>query len=102
MRKSGSLALIGPLANNKSNMLGTWAVSGDAETAVPILQGMQNVGGDAMIIRYAKGANLTDDSLFASRANVFGMKAEIDSRTPQAMIDEAVAIAKTSDCNCDI
>jgi beta-glucosidase len=78
-------------------MLGTWSVSGDVETAIPIYQGMQNVGGDAMTIRYAKGANITDDSIFAMKANVFGMKADIESRSPQTMIDEAVAVAKTSD-----
>ncbi len=31
LKKSGTIALIGPLANDQSNMLGTWAVTGDSK-----------------------------------------------------------------------
>ncbi|HVF81795.1 MAG TPA: glycoside hydrolase family 3 N-terminal domain-containing protein, partial [Flavisolibacter sp.] len=61
LRKTGTIALIGPLANNTSNMLGTWAVSGDASTSIPVLQGIKTVGGNGINIVYAKGANITDD-----------------------------------------
>jgi len=97
LKKSGTIALVGPLANNRSNMLGTWAVSGNAETAVPVLDGMKNVGGNGVQILYAKGANITDDSALAKMANVFGEKVSIDARTPQALIEEAVTVANRSD-----
>ena len=38
LKKSGTIALIGPLANDKNNMLGTWAVSGDNQTSTTVLE----------------------------------------------------------------
>lgn len=97
LKKSGTIALVGPLANDKSNMLGTWAVSGDAQTSIPIIEGMKNVGGNDVQILYAKGANITDDTSLAKMANVFGEKVSIDARTPQQMIEEAVGMANRAD-----
>ena len=97
LKKSGTIALIGPLANNKNNMLGTWAVSGDPKLSVPVLEGMKNVAGGNVNILYAKGSNITDDTMLTKKVNVLGERVDIDSRTPQAMIDEAVDIAKRSD-----
>jgi beta-glucosidase len=93
----GSIALIGPLANDKSNMLGTWAVSADPQLSIPVLEGMKQVAGTGVTIQYAKGANITDDSALAARANVFGMRAEIDARTPEVMLEEALQLARASD-----
>ena len=39
LKKSGTIALIGPLANNKANMLGTWAVSGNRDLSIPVFDG---------------------------------------------------------------
>lgn len=97
LSNKGTIALIGPLANDKSNMLGTWAVSGDPQLSVPVFTGMKQVGAAGVNIVYAKGANITDDPALAARANVFGMRAEIDARTPEAMLEEALQIAKTAD-----
>ncbi|HEU4861343.1 MAG TPA: glycoside hydrolase family 3 N-terminal domain-containing protein, partial [Chitinophagaceae bacterium] len=82
LKKSGTIALIGPLANDKSNMLGTWAVSGDPQMSIPVLEGMKNVGGSSVNIIYAKGANISDDTLFAKKINVFGTRIDIDKRSP--------------------
>jgi beta-glucosidase len=97
LKKNGSIALIGPLANNKTNMLGTWAVSGDVELSIPVLEGMKNVGGTGVNIRYAKGANLTDDTMLAKRANVFGMRADVDSLPPDKLLKQAIETANGSD-----
>ena len=97
LKKSSSIALIGPLANDRSNMLGTWAVSGDPQKSVSVLEGMKNVGGNALKIQYAKGANITDDQNLARQANVFGTRVEIDKRHPDEMLQEAVSLARQSD-----
>lgn len=97
LKKSGTIALIGPLANNKSNMLGTWAVSGDAQLSVPVLDGMKNVGGNKVNIVYAKGANITDDSALAKRANVFGERVDVDPLSPDQLISQAVETANRAD-----
>ena len=93
LKKTGTIALIGPLANNKSNMLGTWAVSGDASLSVPVLEGMKAVGGNGVNIIYAKGANITDDTLLAKKANVFGERVDAGPGTPEEMLHDAVAAA---------
>ena len=93
LKKSGTIALIGPLANDKSNMLGTWAVSGDPQMSIPVLQGMKAVGGSSVNIVYAKGANISDDTSFAKKVNVFGTRIDIDKRKPDEMLKEALAVA---------
>lgn len=97
LKKAGTIALIGPLANDKSNMLGTWAVSGNSDFSIPVLEGMKNVGGNGVTVLYAKGANISDDTVFAKKINVFGTRIDIDKRSPQEMMDEAIEIANRSD-----
>ena len=97
LKKSGTIALIGPLANDKNNMLGTWAPTGDPQLSIPILEGMLNVADDQIKISYAKGANISDDPEFAAKINVFGTRIEIDPRSPDAMIADAVSNATRSD-----
>jgi len=97
LKKSGTIGLIGPLANDKSNMLGTWAVSGDPQMSIPVLDGMKSVGGAGVNILYAKGANISDDTLFAKKINVFGTRIDIDKRSAAEMLTEALNVANQSD-----
>jgi beta-glucosidase len=97
LKKAGTIALIGPLANDKSNMLGTWAVSGDASLSIPVLDGIKNVAGSNINILYAKGANISDDTLLAKKVNVFGTRIDIDKRSADEMIAEALDAASKAD-----
>jgi beta-glucosidase len=97
LKKSGTIALIGPLADNKRNMLGTWSVSGDPEKSITVMQGIKNVAGDDVKILYAKGANISDDTAFIKRVNVFGTEIDLDKRSPEEMINEAVETANKAD-----
>ena len=98
LKKKSKIALVGPLADSRANMLGTWAVSGDSKQSVTVREGIMNVAGDAAIVNYAKGANISDDADFVKRANVFGQQITVDSmKTPQQLRDEAVKIAEKSD-----
>jgi beta-glucosidase len=97
LKKSANIALVGPLANNKSNMLGTWAVSGNPDLAIGVLDGMRNVAGVAANIIYAKGANITDDTLLAQKANVFGLRADVDSLSPVLLLKQALEVAAKAD-----
>lgn len=97
LKKSGTIALVGPLADSQNNMLGTWAPTGDAKLAVPVLQGFENVLGNEVNILYAKGANISDDPEFATKINVFGPRIEIDERSPDAMLNEALSMSKKAD-----
>ena len=97
LKKSGTIALIGPLANDKNNMLGTWAPTGDPQLSIPVLDGMKSVAGENVKIVYAKGANISNDPEFATKINVFGPRIEIDERTPDVMLKEALKVAKRAD-----
>jgi beta-glucosidase len=97
LAKKGTIAVIGPLADSKRNMLGTWSVAGDWQKSVSVLEGMRNVAGNTVNILYAKGANITDDPMLIKRTNVFGPEVEVDKRSPDEMLKEAVEIASQSD-----
>ncbi|MCB0586585.1 MAG: beta-glucosidase BglX [Phaeodactylibacter sp.] len=97
LSKSAKIALIGPLADSRRNMMGTWSVSGDHSKSVTVREGLEALLGKEGSIRYAKGANISDDPEFARRVNTFGEEIVIDKRSPEEMIAEAVEIARSSD-----
>ncbi|MEP7144645.1 MAG: beta-glucosidase BglX [Ferruginibacter sp.] len=97
LKKSGTIALIGPLADAKENMPGTWSVAADFSKAITVLAGLQAAVGSNAKILFAKGSNLDADSVFEERAGMFGKTFKRDRRTPQQIIDEAVAVANQSD-----
>ena len=97
LKKSGTIAVIGALADSKRDMMGSWSAAGVADQSVTVLTGMQNALGDKGKIIYAKGANVTDDKGIVDFLNLYEKAVQVDSRSPQEMIDEAVAAAKQSD-----
>jgi beta-glucosidase len=97
LQKQGVIALVGPLANDKNNMLGTWAVSGDPQTSVSVFEGIKNVGGGGVSVRYAKGSNISDDPELAEKVNVFGSRILIDDRSPKDMLSEALQLSARAD-----
>jgi beta-glucosidase len=94
LKKSGTIALVGPLSDNHSEMLGTWVIAGDPKKSVSVMEGIKNVAGNNVNILYAKGSNITDDPLLYKRSQ---LTQPIDKRSPQDMIDEAVETAKKAD-----
>ena len=96
LKRAGTIAMVGPLADSRANMQGTWAVAGRADDSVTALDGLRAACGDALVL-HAKGANIVDDANMAARLNVFGETAPIDRRSPDDMIAEAVALAGDAD-----
>ena len=97
LKKSGTVAVIGPLADNKENMPGTWSVAADFSKATSVLTGLKEVVGDKVKLLYAKGSNLDADEKFEERAGMFGKSLGRDKRPASQIINEAVSIAKKSD-----
>lgn len=95
--KSARIALVGPLADSRRNMMGTWSVSGDFDLSVTVREGVGAMVADKSNLRYAKGANISDDPVFARNVNAFGEEIVIDERSPEEMIAEAVAATEQSD-----
>lgn len=96
-RDGNTIALVGPLADSRANMQGTWAVGARPEDSVTVLEGLQAAAGNQARILYAKGANIVDDPSQAARLDVFGETAPIDARSPDGLIAEAVALAGQAD-----
>lgn len=98
LKKGGSIALVGPLADNQRDMLGTWVVAGEWEKSISVMQGIKNVAGNNVTINYAKGSNITDDLSFINRLNFFGQQmVTLDKKPVDEMIADAVEAAKKSD-----
>jgi len=97
LKKSGTIALVGPLADNKENMPGTWSVAANFSKATSVLTGLKEVVGNQAKIIYAKGSNLDADSSFEERAGMFGKALGRDKRSPAMIIQEAVNVAKQAD-----
>jgi beta-glucosidase len=58
LKKNGQkIALIGALANDKNSPLGSWRIASDDNTAISVLEGMQQYKGNTLT--YEKGADLT-------------------------------------------
>lgn len=55
------IAVIGPLADNKADMNGSWSFFGEVQHPVSILEGMRQKLGASVKINFAEGCNLYDD-----------------------------------------
>lgn len=97
LRKDAKIALIGPLADNRLNMCGTWTVAGDFEKAISVLDGIGMVTGKPELITLARGTNVVADSVLEARIGMFGKPTGWDSRPAENMIEEAVKAAEKSD-----
>ncbi|PRD56388.1 beta-glucosidase BglX [Sphingobacterium gobiense] len=97
LKKSGTVALIGPLSNTRANMPGTWSVSADLENTPSLLEGMQAALDDKVKIVQHLGANLLSDAVYQERATMFGRAIPRDERPETEIIAEALRVAESAD-----
>lgn len=97
LKKAGTIALIGPLADARENMPGTWAVAARFDEAITVMDGLKKAVGSQATIVYAKGSNLDADAAFEERAGMFGKNFKRDARPAAEIIAEAVAVAQSAD-----
>ncbi len=97
LKKSGKIALIGPLADAKENMTGTWSLATKQENSISVLAGLKEAVGNNTKILYAKGSNLDYDEALEERATMFGKTLHRDKRTNEELLNEALIIANQSD-----
>lgn len=71
------IAVIGPLAKDRANLLGSWSAHGDANDVISIFDGLEKEFGKQAQISYAKGCNTDGDD--------------------ESGLNEAVSVAKNSD-----
>ncbi|WP_380181221.1 beta-glucosidase BglX [Kalamiella sp. sgz302252] len=97
LKKSGTIALIGPLADSKRDIMGSWSAAGVAAQSVTVMEGIRNAVADKATVLYAKGANVSDNKGIQDFLNLYEKAVTVDERTPQQLLDEAVATAKKAD-----
>jgi len=97
LKKSATVAVVGPLADSKRDVMGSWSAAGVTDQSVTVLTGIKNAVGSEGKVIFAKGANVTNDKDIVEFLNQYEPAIQVDERTPQAMIDEAVKAANQSD-----
>ena len=96
LQAKGTVAVIGPLANNNENMTGTWSVASRHKEAVSMMTGLKETVKGVNFI-YAKGSNIFDDPIMEERGTMFGKTANRDNRPKEVLIQEAVDAANKAD-----
>ena len=97
LKKQGTIGLVGPLADTRSNMPGTWSVAARLDVPKTIREGLETaVAGKAKVL-YAKGSNLVSDYDLEMRSTMFGRELGRDNRTDAQLLNEALAVARRSD-----
>ena len=91
------IALVGPLANAKENMTGTWSVGADNSKSISLLKGLTDAVGNNSKVVYAIGSNLEDDLEIQKRQTLFEKDIARDNRSAEAMIQEALAVSADAD-----
>lgn len=95
LQRKGNIALIGPLANTRANMPGTWSVAAASDKYSTLLEGIRRAAGSQANVLYAQGSNLMYDEAYQARATMFGR--EIPRGNDQELLDEALKTAEQSD-----
>lgn len=94
LKKHGVIALIGPLADNRSNIVGCWSTADQPERYSTIREAMQRrLEGNATVL-YAQGSNIYLDSV-RQKAAEFGRP--IPRGDNDQLLSEAVATARKAD-----
>lgn len=94
LKRQGTIALVGPLADTRNNIPGTWCFAYKPELYSTIKESMQRYLGNSAKLVYAQGSNIYADSTMQANAS-FGKT--IKWGDSKKMLDEAVEAAKSSD-----
>jgi beta-glucosidase len=103
LKKEGTLAVIGPLADNPQDMLGTWAVGSDRTHIVSVIEGIRTAAGDGMDVLYARGSNIMEDSVMKKimtrgfMAMLMANQSGEDERPAEELLKEALEVAGQAD-----
>ncbi|MBG7157529.1 beta-glucosidase BglX [Pseudomonas aeruginosa] len=97
LKKQGRIAVIGPLAKSQRDVIGSWSAAGVPRQAVTVYQGLANAVGERATLLYAKGANVSGDQAILDYLNSYNPEVEVDPRSAEAMLEEALRTARDAD-----
>lgn len=89
LKRQGKIALVGPLANTRANMPGTWSVAADFNNYKSLYESMKDAVGNKAEVVYAKGSNLMYDATMEANSTMFGREIR-DNRNAKVILDEAL------------
>ena len=94
LKKQGKIALIGPLADNRSNMVGCWSTGDTPELYSTLKEAMERAVGDKAQVLFAQGCNIYADEATQNGAT-FGRPIDrVDDAQAKA---EALRVAAEAD-----
>ena len=95
--KVSSVAVIGPLADSKRDIRGSWSLADDAKTAITVLEGIRAKVGPAVKVEYAQGVDIA--RVYPSRFEIFAgpRPAPWSDAQKREELDKAVSLARSSD-----
>lgn len=94
LKKQGKIALIGPMADNRINMAGTWSVAAVPNKYSTLKEAMERAVSGKATVLCAQGSNFTSDSLLQIAGSHYR---QTPWGNPQKMNDEAIRIAREAD-----
>jgi len=100
LRHHQTIALIGPMADNQRDQVGSWSAAGDWKKVTTLRAGLTKYISERSApakILYAKGANLIDDPTMRDFLNRHSGNIEPDAKSPERLLSEAVNTAKAAD-----
>ena len=95
--KVSSVAVIGPLADSKRDIRGSWSLADDAKTAITVLEGIRAKVGPAVKVEYAQGVDIA--RVYPSRFEIFAgpRPAPWSDAQKREELEKAVSLARSSD-----
>ena len=94
LKKQGKIALIGPLGNNRSSMVGCWSTADTPELYSTLKEAMERAVGDKAQVVFAQGCNIYADENIQKGAT-FGRP--IDRVDDDKAKEEALRVAADAD-----
>lgn len=94
LKKEGKIALIGPLADTRANMAGTWCVAYTPDKYATLKESMENALKGKATVLYAPGCNVTTDAQ-QQKDGEFGKT--IPRVNDKAAMEEALKVAGQAD-----
>ena len=94
LKKQGKIALIGPMADSRENMTGTWSVAAVREKYATLKEAMEQALNGKATLSYARGCNFSNDSVLQKSGAMFGPTVWDD---PAMLKTEALKIAQGAD-----
>ncbi|MDY3270875.1 MAG: beta-glucosidase BglX [Prevotella sp.] len=94
LKKQGKIALIGPLADNRTNMVGCWSTADTPELYSTLKEAMERAVGDKAQVAFAQGCNIYADETTQNGASFGRHIPRVDDAQAK---EEALRVAADAD-----